>query len=340
MDRRKSREEAASRAAPRGRGTRRFRRFDAARGAAPLGIRSRAGGSAKSLGIWRRRCSRGTRARGRAPKPSRRRASPPRGDSPPPTERLFETRKRRSRTPRAIIERVSRAKRRGRERRFHRGRGKTNAPPPSAPAPPRRSEASLAAMRERIPSATSGDDDANHPSSFLETSAALDALIDVPRRRRALGRRRRALDSLRARVAAFAARALGRADLSDELTERVDEEAAATRRRVRGGAPTDTLRRVVSAPSPPSSAPASLARVARGEASKRRLARAVMRAFEALGVDTRFASAHAVARARGWAADAALRDACEKALAKREGARSDLARDLRDGDGDEWPEFG
>ena len=199
--------------------------------------------------------------------------------------------------------------------------------------------ASLAAMRERIPSATSGDDDANHPSSFLETSAALDALIDV------LDDGARSDDDgarlIRyARVAAFAARALGRADLSDELTERVDEEAAATRRRVRGGAPTDTLRRVVSAPSPPSSAPASLARVARGEASKRRLARAVIRAFEALGVDTRFASAHAVARARGWAADAALRDACEKALAKREGARSDLARDLRDGDGDEWPEFG
>ena len=194
-------------------------------------------------------------------------------------------------------------------------------------------------MRERIPSATSGDDDANHPSSFLETSAALDALIDV------LDDGARSDDDgarlIRyARVAAFAARALGRADLSDELTERVDEEAAATRRRVRGGAPTDTLRRVVSAPSPPSSAPASLARVARGEASKRRLARAVIRAFEALGVDTRFASAHAVARARGWAADAALRDACEKALAKREGARSDLARDLRDGDGDEWPEFG
>ena len=199
--------------------------------------------------------------------------------------------------------------------------------------------ASLAAMRERIPSATSGDDDANNPSSFLETSAALDALIDV------LDDGARSDDDgarlIRyARVAAFAARALGRADLSDELTERVDEEAAATRRRVRGGAPTDTLRRVVSAPSPPSSAPASLARVARGEASKRRLARAVIRAFEALGVDTRFASAHAVARARGWAADAALRDACEKALAKREGARSDLARDLRDGDGDEWPEFG
>ena len=209
--------------------------------------------------------------------------------------------------------------------------------------------ASLAAMRERIPSATSGDDDANNPSSFLETSAALDALVDV------LDDGARSDDDgarlIRyARVAAFAARALGRADLSDELTERVDEEAAATRRRVRGGAPTDTPRRVVSAapssfearpaPSPPSSAPASLARVARGEASKRRLARAVIRAFEALGVDTRFASAHAVARARGWAADAALRDACEKALAKREGARSsDLARDLRDGDGDEWPEF-
>ena len=194
-------------------------------------------------------------------------------------------------------------------------------------------------MRERIPSATSGDDDANNPSSFLETSAALDALIDV------LDDGARSDDDgarlIRyARVAAFAARALGRADLSDELTERVDEEAAATRRRVRGGGPTDTPRRVVSAPSPPSSAPASLARVARGEASKRRLARAVMRAFEALGVDTRFASAHAVARARGWAADAALRDACEKALVKREGARSDLARDPRDGDGDEWPEFG
>ena len=199
--------------------------------------------------------------------------------------------------------------------------------------------ASLAAMRERIPSATSGDDDANNPSSFLETSAALDALIDV------LDDGARSDDDgarlIRyARVAAFAARALGRADLSDELTERVDEEAAATRRRVRGGGPTDTPRRVVSAPSPPSSAPASLARVARGEASKRRLARAVIRAFEALGVDTRFASAHAVARARGWAADAALRDACEKALVKREGARSDLARDPRDGDGDEWPEFG
>ena len=209
--------------------------------------------------------------------------------------------------------------------------------------------ASLAAMRERIPSATSGDDDANNPSSFLETSAALDALIDVlddGARSDDVGAR-----LIRyARVAAFAARALGRADLSDELTERVDEEAAATRRRVRGGGPTDTPRRVVSAapssfearpaPSPPSSAPASLARVARGEASKRRLARAVMRAFEALGVDTRFASAHAVARARGWAADAALRDACEKALVKREGARSDLVRDPRDGDGDEWPEFG
>ena len=191
-------------------------------------------------------------------------------------------------------------------------------------------------MRERIPSATSGDDDANNPSSFLETSAALDALIDV------LDDGARSDDDgarlIRyARVAAFAARALGRADLSDELTERVDEEAAATRRRVRGGGPTDTPRRVVSAPSPPSSAPASLARVARGEASKRRLARAVMRAFEALGVDTRFASAHAVARARGWAADAVLRDACEKALAKGEDARSDLARD---GDGDEWPECG
>ena len=201
-------------------------------------------------------------------------------------------------------------------------------------------------MRERIPSATSGDDNANNPSSFLGTSAALDALIDV------LDDGARSDDDgarlIRyARVAAFAARALGRADLSDELTERVDEEAAATRRRVRGGGPTDTPRRVVSAapssfearpaPSPPSSAPASLARVARGEASKRRLARAVMRAFEALGVDTRFASAHAVARARGWAADAALRDACEKALAKGEDARSDLARD---GDGDEWPEFG
>ena len=99
------------------------------------------------------------------------------------------------------------------------------------------------------------------------------------------------------------------------------------------------LRRGASAPPPGPSAPASR-RAARREASKRRLARAVMRAFEALGVDTRFASAHAVARARGWAADAALRDACEKALAKREGARSDLARDLRDGDGDEWPEFG
>ena len=316
MDRRKSREEAASRAAPRGRGTRRFRRFDAARGAAPLGIRSRAGGSAKSLGIWRRRCSRGTRARGRAPKPSRRRASPPRGGSPPPTERPFETRKRRSRTPRAIIERVSRAKRRGRERRFHRGRGKTNAPPPSAPAPPRRSERASRRCANGSPRrrrATTTRTTLVVPRDVGGARRLIDVLDDGARSDDDGARLIRY-----ARVAAFAARALGRADLSDELTERVDEEGAATRRRVRGGAPTDTLRRVVSAPSPPSSAPASLARVARGEPSRfRSCARAVTRAFEALGVDTRFASARTVARARGWAADAALRDACEKALARR-----------------------
>ena len=331
MDRRKSREEAASRAAPRGRGTRRFRRFDAARGAAPLGIRSRAGGSAKSLGIWRRRCSRGTRARGRAPKPSRRRASPPRGGSPPPTERPFETRKRRSRTPRAIIERVSRAKRRGRERRFHRGHGKTNAPPPRrrrrrvAPSEPR-------GDARTDPLGDVGRRRREQPLVVPRDVGGARRFNRRPRRRRALGRRRRAL----IRYARVARSPPARSGAPISATS--SPSASTRRRRRREGAsaevgPTDTpaSRRIGGAvvvrgapgTAPPSSAPASLARVARGEASNRRLARAVMRAFEALGVDTsgRVASAHA-ARARGWAADAALRDACEKALAKGEDARS------------------
>ena len=203
--------------------------------------------------------------------------------------------------------------------------------------------ASLAAMRERIPSATSGDDDANNPSSFLETSAALDALIDV------LDDGARSDDDgarlIRyARVAAFAARALGRADLSDELTERVDEERR-RRERVRGETPR-ILPVVVSA------APSSFeARRRRRRPRRRRLWRRTpagrrRRSARARG-DARVRSARGgqgsrarAVRARGWAADAALRDACEKALVKREGARSDLARDPRDGDGDEWPEFG
>ena len=163
--------------------------------------------------------------------------------------------------------------------------------------------ASLAAMRERIPSATSGDDDANHPSSFLETSAALDALIDV------LDDGARSDDDgarlIRyARVAAFAARALGRADLSDELTERVDEEAAATRRRVRGGAPTDTLRRVVSAP-PPRARPAHVAAVLGAGVSGARRPRGGVEASARARGDTRVRSArggHAFReRARGGA---------------------------------------